>query len=333
MRRFGLTTLTALALAAAPAVGQQYRELLKNDPLLEALTLPRMVNLSDLLKSPEAYRGLNVRVTIAFCDLGKLENPFFTRFTNNNYMNFAAWDDTQPIWRKEEYLKSYPLLFARRTTPICDQFADAKRFDRFLVEVVVQDTFRGKPWVEIVSARKEEAALSMGSLRHLYHASTQAERGNYSIAQGEVQRALQSPLPNHHRIEALSLSARIQEKLGDKAGALATWEQVLGLEPESKEARKERDRLALEEHQEQPAPAPAPTEGATEVVPVQETPEFLEPPKTETPAGETPPSEVGKDGTAEGAAKQGEAKIAETPVPAGGATPPAGSNGAPVGQG
>ncbi|MBL8900283.1 MAG: hypothetical protein JNM84_21810 [Planctomycetes bacterium] len=328
MRRFGFTTLTALALAAVPAVGQQYRELLKNDPLLEALTLPRMVTLGDLLRSPEAYRGLTVRTTIAFSDLGKLENPFFTRFTNNNYMNFSAWDDLQPIWRKEEYLKSYPLLFARRTTPICDHFADAKRFDRFAVEVMVQDTFRGKPWIEVLSVRKEESSLSMGSLRHLYHASDQAERGNYSIAQGEVNRALQAPLPNHHRVQALGLSARIQEKLGDTAGACATWEQVLGLDPQCKEARRERDRLALIEHQ-NPAPAPAPATEESQSPPAPEAPEFLEPPKSETPAGDAP-AEVGQGG----AAKEGEAKPAETPAPTpvSGETPPAGGgNGSAAG--
>lgn len=326
MRRFGLTTLTALALAAAPALGQQYRELLKNDPLLEALTLPRMVTLGDLMKAPEAYRGIHVRLTIAFSDLGKLENPFFTRFTTNNYMNFAAWDDSQAIWQKDEFLKSYPLLFARRTTPVCDDFADAKRFDRFAVEAVVQDTFRGKPWIEVLSARKEEASLSHGALRHLHHAHQQSDRGNYSLAQGEVNRALNAPLPNHHRVSALALAARIEEKLGDVAGARARWDEALCIDPENKTARSERDRLALREHQDPPVESGA--SPATEAPTIEETPEFLEPPNDGVPPGDAPHGEPKQDEPKQDEPKQDTPKPAETPAPGGaGETPPAGGEG------
>lgn len=304
MRRFGLTTLSVMALCAAPLVGQQYQELLKNDPLLVALTLPRIASLPEVLKSPEAYRGMSVRLVVAFSDHGKLENPFFTRFTTNNYMNFGAWDDNQAIWRKQEYLNSYPLFFVRRGAPVAKQFVEAKRFDRFLVEAIVQDTFRGKPWIEITSARKEESALSMGSLLHLFHASSQAERGNYSLAQGEVGRALQAPLPDHHRVEALALSASIQEHLGDVSGARARWEEVLGFQPTNKVAMANRDRLvALENRIEEGNPLPV----EDEVGEMQETPEFLEPPKDDEmleKSNEATPSPVGTNG-------------AETPSPAG----------------
>ena len=58
--------------------------------------------LSEIQKAPQAYRGVNVKFTVQFASLGKLQNPFFTQFEPSKFANFYGWPDEQQIWQQRE---------------------------------------------------------------------------------------------------------------------------------------------------------------------------------------------------------------------------------------
>ena len=57
--------------------------------------------LSQIRHEPEAYKNVQVELTVQFVSLGRIANPFFTKFTPTEYANFYVWGDEQPIWRQK----------------------------------------------------------------------------------------------------------------------------------------------------------------------------------------------------------------------------------------
>ena len=46
------------------------------------------VDLDTLRRAPEAFMNVRVRFDVQFCSLGRIWNPFFTRFVPSEYANF-----------------------------------------------------------------------------------------------------------------------------------------------------------------------------------------------------------------------------------------------------
>jgi hypothetical protein len=292
--------------ALAIAQKQEYEELLTNDPLLKALAEPRQLQVEDLLKDPESYRGIPVRLELAFCGLGKLENPFFTRFTMANYINFACWNGQAMLWEREQYIDSFPLFFADRRLKVSEVFATAMPFERFEVHAIIRDTFRGLPWVEILSAKPLEDRLTKASVRHIRQAKLQLAKGNHSLAAGEFARALKAPLPRAHRLIVLKMAARNQEQLGNRSRANRYWGEAYALDPHDPEVRAAYNRIlksgpedqrAAASGQGQPAMrvAPIPPEQVPNTPPAGEANPPAEPPKGEPDKGSSAPGGDGGD--------------------------------------
>ena len=118
-----LPTLLGLLAAAAPFAAAQddegifapfARELgLAKDP-----TAPHETTLATLRGNPDAYRNVRVILTLQMNERTNFWNPFFTRFTPDNYVNFSAWGDEQRLWVAAEYGNEFPLFFVdRRSEP------------------------------------------------------------------------------------------------------------------------------------------------------------------------------------------------------------------------
>ena len=60
---------------------------------------------------PEAFSVVTVKFTVQFASLGRISNPFFTKFTSTDYANFYAWGDEQPIWQEPSYNDVFGMLF------------------------------------------------------------------------------------------------------------------------------------------------------------------------------------------------------------------------------
>jgi hypothetical protein len=108
--------------------------------------------LSQVRADAEAYKSVQVKFTIQFASLGKIYNPFFTKFTPSEYSNFYAWPDEQPIWRLKDYHDVFGMLFLSKSSDKLDQLYKLKAYQRVAVTGIVRNTFQSLPWIEVTDS-------------------------------------------------------------------------------------------------------------------------------------------------------------------------------------
>lgn len=128
------------------------------------------VSLAQIVKNPTAFRDLDVTFVIQFQGLGTIENPFYTKFEKDRFMNFSAWADETPLWQKEEFKKNFNYLFVDRMAKETEILANARTYQRFLVVGRVESVFRGQPWIEVKGMKALDESLTEPTLIHLVKA-------------------------------------------------------------------------------------------------------------------------------------------------------------------
>lgn len=226
-----------LAMGAHAQDPGPYRGVIENDPLLRSIFSPRVVTTETLNATPSTYRDVPVRMVLAFESRGRIQNPFFTRFTNETYLNFSAWDAEMPLWEADAFVAPHALFFAERGSRPARVFSTAKRFERFEVRVMVKDTFGGRAWVEVLEAKPLEKALSGAAIRHVHNGLAQMREGRSSVAAGELQQALKANLPESHRARVLFFTARAFEQMGRNDLASTYLAEAHQLRPDDSEIR------------------------------------------------------------------------------------------------
>lgn len=140
-------------------------------------------NLERVRADPEAYRGVKITFVVQFASLGKLSNPFFTRFTPSEYVNFYAWGDEQPIWRKESYENLFGMLFLSKMHARTADLYATRLYQRMRVTGVVRNTFQDQPWIEVLDFERVAGQVDVAVLSHLH-------RGEQFMAARRWQRAI-----------------------------------------------------------------------------------------------------------------------------------------------
>jgi len=191
--------------------------------------------LTEIRTKPETYRGLTVRFTIQFHERTRFWNPFFTRFTRDEYMNFSAWGDEQPIWIEAEYSNDFPLLFADRRGRVLETFGTAEAFDRFECEAMVRDLFLGKPWIEITKAERLSERLTTGTILHAARGHRLLEAGQWMVAMNEFNRALKDDLPDRARASVLKDLSVCHARTGDWDRARSLLRRAARLDPKDQD--------------------------------------------------------------------------------------------------
>lgn len=129
---------------------------------------PVRTTLSEVRDNPEAYKSVKVQFTAQFTSLGKLSNPFFTKFTPTEYSNFYVWADEQPIWQEKSYENVFGMLFLSKTHPKLEQLYALRLYQRIEVTGIVRNTFQNMPWIEVTDFGPVEGQLDTAVLTHLY---------------------------------------------------------------------------------------------------------------------------------------------------------------------
>ena len=62
---------------------------------------PVRTTIAAMRANPDAFHNVKVKFTAQFASLGRISNPFFTKFTPTEYTNFYGWSDDQPIWQEK----------------------------------------------------------------------------------------------------------------------------------------------------------------------------------------------------------------------------------------
>ena len=82
---------------------------------------PVKTTIAAMRANPDAFRNVKVQFTAQFASLGRISNPFFTKFTPAEFTNFYAWSDDQAIWRESSYNDVFGMLFLSKSNPQLEQ--------------------------------------------------------------------------------------------------------------------------------------------------------------------------------------------------------------------
>lgn len=144
---------------------------------------PVATTLGQIRAEPMAYKNVKVTFVVQFASLGRISNPFFTKFTPTDYANFYVWADEQPIWQKESYEDLFGMLFMSKFSPQLESLYTLQTYDRLRVTGIIRNTFQDTPWIEVSEFARVGSKLDTAVLTHLY-------RGEQFMEQRLWQRAI-----------------------------------------------------------------------------------------------------------------------------------------------
>ncbi len=157
----------------------------------------KTVTLEQILANPQAFRGLDVSFVVQFHQLGQIDNPYYTRFEKEQYVNFSVWSDTAPLWDRKAFRQDFPYLFIDRIAGESQTILKARAYDRFLITGRVESIFRGKPWIEVVGLKALEKKLTEPTLIKMVKGYKLKKARRFDAAATEFSRATNEKLPTH----------------------------------------------------------------------------------------------------------------------------------------
>ncbi len=168
----------AASLAVLPTlVGQGLRQ--QNQVVVET-------TLDAVRAEPEAFKRVWIRFPVQFCSIGRLSNPFFTRFVPSDFANFYAWSAEQPIWQKTAYDDLFGMLFLSKDHAQLQDLYRLGLYDRVEITGVVQNTFQDKPWIQVMTFEPIDGKVNTATLAHLYRGEQHMERREWRQAISEL---------------------------------------------------------------------------------------------------------------------------------------------------
>jgi hypothetical protein len=153
--------------------------------------------LTQVRQDPEAYKNVKVTFTVQFASLGKVSNPFFTKFTPTDFANFYAWGDEQPIWRETSYNDVFGMLFLSKSHPGLEQLYEMRAYQRLNITGVIRNTFQNTPWIEVAEFETLKEQLDTAILSHLYRGEKLMEQRLWQRAMSELSLAPGEGVPPH----------------------------------------------------------------------------------------------------------------------------------------
>ncbi|MCC6673085.1 MAG: hypothetical protein IT458_18615 [Planctomycetes bacterium] len=140
-------------------------------------------NLTAMRQNPEAFRNLWVSFQVQYHSLGRVANPFFTKFVPTEYANFTVWANEQPIWRQDAYSDVFGLLFLPKNHDQLQALYATKPYQRLQITGIVRNVFQGQPWIEVTEFTSVPGQVTTAALAHLY-------RGEQFMARRQWQQAI-----------------------------------------------------------------------------------------------------------------------------------------------
>ncbi len=155
----------------------------------------------EVVREPVGFLGRTVRFVVQFHSLDERWNPYVTRFGPRDYVALNGWTDEQRLWIRSEYDDPVVRIFVRRDGGLAALFAGLEGHERVAVTCVVRELFAGRPWAEVVEATKLAEYVPEGSVLHAIRALDFMALELFELAAGQVDRALDAPVPERVRAE------------------------------------------------------------------------------------------------------------------------------------
>lgn len=212
MSKSVILTALLLALVAMPAAA--------NNGWWDDVYEQKTVSLEAILKDPIAFRGLEVSFVVQFHRLGTIDNPYYTPFEKERYLNFSCWSDEAEIWDKKVYRQDFPYMFIDRMAKESAIVLKSRTYDRYLITGRVESIFRGKPWIEVVAFKKLEERMEEPVLIRMVKAFKLKNVRRYDAAASEFAAAVRDTLPRHIR-------SRLLRESGVCLAAVQRWDEAV----------------------------------------------------------------------------------------------------------
>src|SRR5262245_52170150 len=180
------TSLLATLLLCAAALPAQDQD----DPNTSVVT-----TLTNVKADPDAYRNVKVTFNVQFVSLGRIANPFFTRFTPAEFTNIYVWADEQPIWQRSSYEDMFGNMFYPKVGPQLQQIFELHMYERLSVTGIVRNTFQSTPWIEVTEFSPLSGQVNAAVLSHLYRGETFMSERRWQRAIAELTLAPGSGVP------------------------------------------------------------------------------------------------------------------------------------------
>ncbi|MCK5945328.1 MAG: tetratricopeptide repeat protein [Planctomycetes bacterium] len=148
--------------------------------------VPVRTTIEAMRANPDAFHNVKVVFTAQFASLGRISNPFFTKFTPTDYTNFYAWGDDQPIWQEKAYNDVFGMLFLSKSNPQLEQIYSMPLYTRIRVTGVIRNTFQDIPWIEVLEFSKLGPKLDTAVLTHLHRGEKLMEQRLWQRAIAEL---------------------------------------------------------------------------------------------------------------------------------------------------
>lgn len=186
-------------------------------------------NLGQVRENPDAYKNVKVCFTVQFASLGKISNPFFTKFTPTEFANFYAWADEQPIWQQKSYEDVFGMLFLSKTHPKLERLYSLRLYQRIQVTGVVRNTFQNMPWIEVTDFETLDEQLDTAVLTHLYRGEKFMEQRQWPRAIAELTLAPGDGVPTTAVQAAKRNLGVCLLRMGESQAAIAYLEEASDL--------------------------------------------------------------------------------------------------------
>lgn len=159
--------------------------------------VPVPTTLTEVRQNPDAYKNVKIIFTVQFASLGRISNPFFTKFTPTDYSNFYAWGDEQEIWQEPVYNDVFGMLFLSKMSKQLDALYALQLYERVKCTAVVRNTFQDLPWIEVMSFQKVDGQLDTATLTHLHRGESLMKQHLWQRAMSELALAPGEGVPPH----------------------------------------------------------------------------------------------------------------------------------------
>lgn len=185
--------------------------------------------LTQVRAEPDAFRNVKIVFNVQYASLGKLSNPFFTRFTPTDFTNLYVWGEEQPIWRQNAYEDLFGMLFYPKMGKQLEDIYKLRTYQRLRVSGVVRNTFQGVPWIEVLDYEMLPGQVDLAVLTHMYRGEQLMEQRRWQRAIAELSLAAGEGVPETVRMAMHRSLGTCYLRIGEPGRAMAHLETAAGL--------------------------------------------------------------------------------------------------------
>ncbi|MHC4958728.1 MAG: tetratricopeptide repeat protein [Planctomycetota bacterium] len=195
---------------------------------------PKDATLGEILRKPDAYVDVPVKIKVYFHKKSTHYNPYYTRFSDALYGNFSAWPINARLYTKRDFHRSYPFFFVPNRQKVWRQVTALDSVTAIEMTCVVRDVFRGQPWFEVGDFTTISEGLRMEDVRNVVKGDAYFLTGKYKKAADHYDDAIRSRQHKHVKAELYRKLGDAHFHAGDYDDAEDAYDDALDYAPKNK---------------------------------------------------------------------------------------------------